>query len=154
MATLMPDLAEERRLAKADGRYFTIEQQQVSYAGTAAVHGELDLADALDLEQAVAGLATQLKDLGSTDPWTSAAPQRSGSSPATSSPSPFPTPGWLRRALRARLETTSDAADRSLRPPLPSRPRRRRHRQARERQPADHRRPGPRLVRHGRQRSP
>ena len=31
------------------------------------MHGELDLADALDLEQAVAGLAAQLKDLGSTD---------------------------------------------------------------------------------------
>ena len=47
IATFMPDLAEERRLAKADGRYFTVEQQQISYAGTAAVHGELDLADAL-----------------------------------------------------------------------------------------------------------
>ncbi len=46
----MPDLAEERRLAKADGRYFTIEAQQDSYDGTAAVHGELDLADAHDLE--------------------------------------------------------------------------------------------------------
>ena len=55
------------RLAKADGRYFTVEQQQISYAGTAAVHGELDLADALDLEQAVAGLAGQLKELGSED---------------------------------------------------------------------------------------
>ena len=35
IATFMPDLAEERRLAKADGRYFTVEQQQISYAGTA-----------------------------------------------------------------------------------------------------------------------
>ena len=40
IAPFMPDLAEERRLAKADGRYFTVEQQQVSYAGTAAVHGD------------------------------------------------------------------------------------------------------------------
>ena len=63
----MPDLAEERRLAKADGRYFTIEAQQVSYDGTTAVHGELDLADAHDLETAVAGLAAQLKDLGSEE---------------------------------------------------------------------------------------
>ena len=31
------------------------------------MHGELDLADALDLEQAVAGLAAQLKVLGSED---------------------------------------------------------------------------------------
>ncbi len=67
IATLMPELAEERRLAKADGRYFTVEQQQISYDGTAAVHGELDLADALDLEHAIAGLAAQLKDLGSED---------------------------------------------------------------------------------------
>ncbi len=67
IATHMPDLAEERRLAKAESRYFTVEAQQVSYDGTAAVHGELDLADALDLEQAVAGLAAQLKDLGSED---------------------------------------------------------------------------------------
>ena len=65
IATYMPELAEERRLAKADGRYFTIEQQQVSYAGTSTVHGELDLADALDLEQAISGLAAQLKELGS-----------------------------------------------------------------------------------------
>ncbi len=67
IATHMPDLAEERRLAKAESRYFTVEAQQVSYDGTSAVHGELDLADALDLEQAVAGLAAQLKDLGSED---------------------------------------------------------------------------------------
>ncbi len=67
IATHMPDLAEERRLAKADGRYFTIEQQQFSYDGTSAVHGEIDLADALDLEHAIAGLAAQLKDLGSED---------------------------------------------------------------------------------------
>jgi len=67
IAEFMPDLAEERRLSKAGGRYFTIEQQQVSYAGTAAVHGELDLADARDLETAISGLAAQLKDLGSED---------------------------------------------------------------------------------------
>jgi hypothetical protein len=67
IATYMPDLAEERRLAHADHRHFTIEQQQFSYAGTAAVHGELDLADAHDLEHAISGLAAQLKDLGSED---------------------------------------------------------------------------------------
>ena len=67
IAQFMPDLAEERRLAKADGRYFTIEDQQDSYDGTASVHGELDVADAHDLETAVAGLAAQLKDLGSEE---------------------------------------------------------------------------------------
>ena len=40
IGTFMPDLAEERRLAKADGRYFTVEsQQQHAYDGTVAVHG-------------------------------------------------------------------------------------------------------------------
>ena len=53
IADHMPDLAEERRLAKADGRYFTIEPQAFSFDGTASVHGELDLADAHDLETAV-----------------------------------------------------------------------------------------------------
>ena len=67
IADHMPDLAEERRLAKADGRYFTIEAQQDSYDGTAAVHGTLDLADAHDLDTAIAGLAAHLKDLGSED---------------------------------------------------------------------------------------
>ena len=53
IAEFMPDLAEDRRLEKADGRYFTVEAQQDSFDGTAAVHGELDLADAQDLEHAV-----------------------------------------------------------------------------------------------------
>ena len=88
IATFMPDLAEERRLAKADGRYFTVEQQQISYAGTSTVHGELDLADALDLEQAVAGLGRPVEGPGFGGlASTSAEPPRSASSPATSSPS-------------------------------------------------------------------
>jgi hypothetical protein len=64
----MPAEAERRRLARAEGRYFTIEAQQVSFDGTTAVHGELDLADALDLEDAVQAVAGQLKDLGCPEP--------------------------------------------------------------------------------------
>ncbi len=67
IAEFMPDLAEERRLARADGRYFTVESRQVSFDGTLAVHGELDLADAQDLDHAITHLAAQLKDLGSDD---------------------------------------------------------------------------------------
>ena len=64
----MPDLAEERRLAKADGRYFTVESQQATaYDGTVAVHGQLDLADAIALEDAIQVVAAELKDLGSTE---------------------------------------------------------------------------------------
>ncbi len=64
----MPDEAEARRLEHADGRYFTVESRQVhSYDGTLAVHGELDIADAMELETAIQTVAAQLKDLGSTE---------------------------------------------------------------------------------------
>ena len=62
----MPDEAEARRLEHADGRYFTVESRQVnSFDGTLAVHGELDIADAMELESAIQAVAAQLKDLGS-----------------------------------------------------------------------------------------
>ena len=66
IGTFMPDLAEERRLAAADGRYFTIETQSNAFDGTAPVHGQLDLPDAMDLEHAIQTVAGQLKVLGST----------------------------------------------------------------------------------------
>jgi len=60
--------AEARRLERADGRYFTVESRQVtSFDGTLAVHGELDLADALELETAIQSVAARLKDLGSEE---------------------------------------------------------------------------------------
>ncbi len=65
----MPQLAAERRERAAEQRYFTIDHDQVSFAGTSRVHGELDLADALDLEDAVAAGAAQLAALGNTDPF-------------------------------------------------------------------------------------
>ncbi len=63
----MPETAERRRREAADGRHFTIDHDQVSFAGTSLVTGELDLADALDLEDAIRGIAAQLADLGSQD---------------------------------------------------------------------------------------
>jgi hypothetical protein len=67
IARFAPDLAAERRDRAAERRYFTIEHDQVSFTGTSRVHGELDLADALDLEDAVAAGAQQLGDLGNTE---------------------------------------------------------------------------------------
>ena len=64
----MPEFAKERRDRAADGRHVDIDADQVSFAGTARVHGELDLADALDLEDAIRTGADELKTLGSTDP--------------------------------------------------------------------------------------
>jgi len=63
----MPETAERRHHAAADGRHFRIEHDQVSFAGASLVSGELDLADALDLDDAIRGLAAQLADLGSTE---------------------------------------------------------------------------------------
>ena len=67
IARFMPDQAARRRRKAADGRHFTIEHQQVSFDGTSQIHGELDLADALDLDAALAQGAETLKALGSTE---------------------------------------------------------------------------------------
>ena len=64
----MPEVAERRRREAADGRFFRVDHEQVSFAGTSLVTGELDLADALDLDDAIRGIAAQLGDLGSTEP--------------------------------------------------------------------------------------
>jgi hypothetical protein len=64
IARFMPETAEETRRRAADGRHFTVDHDQVSFAGTSLVHGELDLADALDLDAAVADRAAHLADLG------------------------------------------------------------------------------------------
>ncbi len=64
----MPAEAEEQRRRAADGRYFAIEHTQVSFTGTSRVHGELDLADALDLETRIAHEAAVLAACGSQEP--------------------------------------------------------------------------------------
>jgi len=67
IARHMPETAEETRRAAADGRHFDVDHHQVSFAGTSLIHGEVDLADALDLDAAVAVKADELKDLGCTE---------------------------------------------------------------------------------------
>ena len=62
-----PDEAEARRRAKLEGRHFTIETDQVTFDGTMRVEGELDLGDALDLEDAIRSVAQQLADLGCSE---------------------------------------------------------------------------------------
>jgi hypothetical protein len=59
--------AEVERLAAAswDKRHVTVYEQLVSFTGTMTVAAELDIADALDLEAAVAAGAQQRADLGS-----------------------------------------------------------------------------------------
>src|SRR3954447_7703007 len=67
IARFMPEFAAERRDRAADQRHFSIDHQQVSFAGTSRVEGELDLADALDLEAAITAGAAQLAALGNTE---------------------------------------------------------------------------------------
>ena len=67
IARFMPEKAAEDAEKAADGRHFTIDHQQVSFGGTSQITGELDLADALDLDTAVAKGANELLALGSTD---------------------------------------------------------------------------------------
>ena len=67
IARFDPDLAEQQRRAAADGRFFEVDHQQVAFAGTSRVYGELDLADALDLDAAVAAGAEERARLGSTE---------------------------------------------------------------------------------------
>jgi hypothetical protein len=68
IARHMPQTAEATRRHAADGRHLAIDHHQVSFAGTSLVHGELDLADALALDAAIAAEATALKDLGCEQP--------------------------------------------------------------------------------------
>ncbi|HEY1135147.1 MAG TPA: DUF222 domain-containing protein [Nocardioides sp.] len=70
-----PESLEAERLDADAGRHVTIDLAGMAYRdpltgtlrGTVDVTGSLDLADALDLERAVAHVAGQLADLGSTD---------------------------------------------------------------------------------------
>ncbi|HEY0902978.1 MAG TPA: HNH endonuclease, partial [Marmoricola sp.] len=66
-ATFDPIEAEHRRLLAAEDRFFDIDTHNPSLDGTTTVRGELDLADALDLDHAVTTGAQQLADLGCTE---------------------------------------------------------------------------------------
>lgn len=61
-----PAAADQRRREAAERRHLTIDTTQVTTEGTMRIHGELDLADALDLDHALSLGAQQLADAGST----------------------------------------------------------------------------------------
>ncbi|GAB2865700.1 HNH endonuclease signature motif containing protein [Nocardioides pacificus] len=63
-----PEDAEQRRRNAADGRCFDVDTDQVSYEGTMQVRGELDIADAMDLDAAVTAGAEAQRALGSEEP--------------------------------------------------------------------------------------
>ena len=62
-----PDAAEKARLAAAESRRFNVHTEGANHDGTIHVEGDLDLADALDLEAAIAQRAEELRQLGSIE---------------------------------------------------------------------------------------
>ncbi|MCW2856271.1 MAG: endonuclease [Marmoricola sp.] len=67
VARFMPEEAAKIAAAAADGRFVTIDHTQQSFAATSLIRGELDRADALDLDQALIRGAETLKAAGSED---------------------------------------------------------------------------------------
>ncbi|MQW76048.1 DUF222 domain-containing protein [Nocardioides sp. dk4132] len=62
-----PEGAEKQRREAADGRRFDVHTGGATHDGTVRVEGELDLADALDLDTAIRQGAEELAALGSTE---------------------------------------------------------------------------------------
>jgi hypothetical protein len=62
-----PAEADKRRRQAADARHFDVDLHQVSFDGTVHVDADLDLADALDLNDAITAGAAQLAALGNTE---------------------------------------------------------------------------------------
>ena len=67
ISRFMPDYARELAEAAEEQRHVTVDKRQVGFHGTSRIYGELDLADALDLDEALARGAEHLKEQGSTD---------------------------------------------------------------------------------------
>ena len=63
----MPEVAAENAAKAAEARHLTLFHQQVGSMGTTYLHGELDLADAHDLETAITHEAEALRLEGSTE---------------------------------------------------------------------------------------
>ena len=139
----MPEEAERRRLEHADGRYFTIETQSNAYDGTAPVHGQLDLPDARDLEHAIQSVAAELKDFGSEETLDVRRSVAVGELARRQLAFDLSAGSVVEEGAPRPSRNHRSSADGALRAPLPGRP----HRPPRTRQPADHPRPAPRLVR-------
>ncbi len=67
MVRFDPDAAKAKRRAAAEKRHVDVQLDQVSFDGTVRIDAEVDLADALDLEDALRAGAKQQADLGSTE---------------------------------------------------------------------------------------
>ena len=106
-----PEAAEARRREAAERRHFDLHVDQVSYDGTVHVDGELDLADALDLEDAIRAGADSKQPWARLSPWTCAARSLPVSWPAASSPSTSTPPQPVRGRVGRWCSTPTSAKD-------------------------------------------
>ncbi|MFL6107365.1 MAG: HNH endonuclease signature motif containing protein [Marmoricola sp.] len=67
VARFMPEHAARMAAQAAEQRHVTVDKRTIGFQGTGRIYGELDLADALDLDEALARGAEYLKEQGSTD---------------------------------------------------------------------------------------
>ncbi len=67
MVRFDPEAAEAKRREAAEKRHVDVHADEVSFDGTVRIDAEVDLADALDLEDALRLGAKQQADLGSTE---------------------------------------------------------------------------------------
>jgi hypothetical protein len=67
MVRFDPEAAEAKRREAAERRHVDVHADEVSFDGTVHIDAEVDLADALDLEEALRAGAKQQADLGSTE---------------------------------------------------------------------------------------
>ncbi len=67
IARFMPDQALAEAHRAADGRHLRVHHDHVTFTGTSYLEGELDLADALDLDAALTRGAESLKAAGCTE---------------------------------------------------------------------------------------
>lgn len=68
MERFMPEVAREKAEKAADGRHIDFHHDHLTSNGTTRLEGELDLADALDLDAAITQGAEQLAACGSEEP--------------------------------------------------------------------------------------
>jgi len=68
IAEYMPGYAAERRDRAAEQRHVSVDHDQISFAGTVRIDAEVDLPDALDLEDALQAGAAHQAALGSDEP--------------------------------------------------------------------------------------
>ena len=120
-----PEAAEEKRKAAAERRHVTIHDDSPAEDGTVTLDGCLDLADARDLNTALAQRARSWAASGPPSRWTCAAPWPWVTSPAPRPPCPWPAtrPPTMRARWRSAVAGAAAAGQAA---PAAVRPRRRR----------------------------